>query len=177
MKTITLLALAISLTLVGSLSAEQFQQVQVSYQLKGQNKSNTIYLPTYEGESQPPVRGVMQNVRGPLKTFAYENNVALIAQLDEGRGFSKALLKAAAEAAERPEIEFAGAIVQGISKGGREAADWAAANQERAIAVILDHSAIWRMDFPKRVSGVPMFFNATHADMFQNIDRRKSHYE
>lgn len=169
--------LALCLVFAGSLSAEQFQQVPVDYQLNGQNKSNTIYIPTYEGDSQPPIRGVMQNVRGPLKTFAYENQVALIAGLDEGRGFSKELLKAAAEAAQRPEIEFAGAIVQGISKGGREAADWAAANQDRAIAVILDHSAIWRMDFPKRVSGVPMFFNATYADMYQNIDRRKSHFE
>lgn len=169
--------LSFCLLLIGSLSAEDFQQVQVEYQLNGQNKSNTVFIPTYEGDNQPPIRGVMQNVRGPLKTFAYENNVALITGLDEGRGFSKALLKAAAEAAERPEIEFAGAIVEGISKGGREAADWAAANQERAIAVILDHSAIWSMDFPKRVSGVPMFFNATYADMYQNIDRRKSHFE
>ena len=174
MKLITLHLL--TLILASKLSAEQFQQVQVDYQLKGQNKSNTISIPTYEGDSQPPVRGVMQNVGGPLKTFAYENNVALIARLDEGRGFSKELLKAAAEAAGRPEIEFAGSIVQGISKGGREAADWAAANQERAIAVILDHSDIWSMDFPKRVSGVPMFFNATYADMFQNIDRRQSHF-
>jgi len=174
MKTITLHLL--TLILAGNISAEQFQQVQVDYQLKGQNKSNTISISAYEGDVQPPVRGVMQNVGGPLKTFAYENNVALVARLDEGRGFSKELLKAAAEAAGRPEIEFAGSIVQGISKGGREAADWAAANQDRAIAVILDHSTIWSMDFPKRVSGVPMFFNATYADMFQNIDRRQSHF-
>ena len=169
--------LSFCLLLIGSLSAEQFQQVHVEYQLNGQKKSNTVFIPTYEGDNQPPIRGVMQNVNGPLKTFAYENQVALIAGLDEGRGFSKALLKAAAEAAKRPEIEFAGAIVEGISKGGREAADWAAANQERAIAIILDHTAIWRMDFPKRVSGVPMFFNATYANLFQNIDRRKSHFE
>jgi len=169
--------LALCLFLTGALSAEQFQQVQVEYRLNGQNKTNTIRIPTYEGDNQPPIRGVMQNARGPLTTFAYENNIALIDQLDEGRGFSKDLLKAAAEAAGRPEIEFAGAIVEGISKGGREAADWAAANRERAIAVILDHSAIWSMDFPKRVSGVPMFFNATYADMYQNIDRRKSHFE
>jgi len=169
--------LSFCLLLIGSLSAEQFQQVQVEYLLNGQNKSNTVFIPTYEGDSQPPIRGVMQNVQGPLKTFAYENQVALIAALDEGRGFSKALLKAAAAAAKRPEIEFAGAIVEGISKGGREAADWASANQERAIAVILDHSAIWSMDFPKRVSGVPMYFNETYANLHQNIDRRKAHFE
>ena len=160
----------------GNLSAQNFKQVNVSYKLNGKDVSNTIYIPQYSGEIQPPVRGVMQNVGGPLKSFAHKSQVAMIARLDEGRGFSKALLAAAAKASNQPEIEFAGAIVQGISKGGREAADWAAANQARAIAVILDHSAIWRMDFPKRVSGVPMYFNATHADLFQNIDRRKSHF-
>ena len=174
---IPLQAFVICLALAGSLFAESFEQVDFTYQLNGKEMSNKIYIPTYDGGSQPPVRGVMQNVGGPLKTFAYDNQVAMIAGLDEGRGFSKALLAAAAEAAKRPEIEFAGAIVQGISRGGREAADWASANQQRAIAVILDHSAIWSMDFPKRVSGVPMFFNATHADMFQNIDRRKAHFE
>ena len=173
MKAINLLALTLCLTVTSKLAAEQFQQVHVTHQ----GKANTIHIPIYEGDNQPPIRGVMQYVRGPLKTFAYENNVALISNLDEGRGFSKGLLKTCAEAAKRPEIEFAGSIVQGISRGGREAADWADANRDRAIAVILDHSAIWRMDFPKRVSGVPMFFNATYADMYQNIDRRKSHHE
>ena len=169
MKTTLFSTLSLCLAFAGSLCAEQFKQVQF--------QSNTIYIPIYEGENQPPIRGVMQNVGGPLKTFAYENNVAMIAKMDDGRGFTKNLLKAAAEASGRPEIEFAGAIVQGISKGGRAAADWAHANQDRAIAVILDHSAIWSMDFPKRVSGVPMFFNATYADMYQNIDRRKSHFD
>lgn len=177
MNTLPSAFLPLFLALSGVLHAQQFEPVRVEYQSGGQNRSNTIHIPVYEGDNQPPVRGVMQNVRGPLQTFAHENQVALIDQLDEGRGFSKELLKAAAEAAKRPEIEFAGAIVQGISRGGREAADWAAANQDRAIAVILDHSAIWSMDFPKRVSGVPMFFNATYADMYQNIDRRKSHFE
>ncbi|MDX1679328.1 MAG: hypothetical protein R3242_01240 [Akkermansiaceae bacterium] len=167
--TLPSLLLASCLALAGPLHAEEFKQVDFG--------NNTIHIPIYEGEIQPPIRGVMQNVRGPLKTFAYENNVALIAKLDDGRGFTKRLLKDAAEASGRPEIEHAGAIVQGISKGGRAAADWADANRERAIAVILDHSAIWRMDFPKRVSGVPMFFNATYADMYQNIDRRKSHFD
>jgi len=162
--------------MLGSLSAQDFKSVSVQYKLNGKDLSNTIYIPQYSGDYQPAIRGVMQNVGGPLKEFAYKNHVALIARLDEGRGFSKALLAAAAKAASRPEIEFAGAIVQGISKGGRAAADWAAANQERAIAVILDHSAIWTMNFPKRVTGVPMYFNATYANMYQNIDRRKSHF-
>lgn len=157
--------------------AEEFKSYSVKYKLKGKETSNTIHIPQYKGEYQIPVRGIMQNVRGPLKTFAYKNQVALFDKLDDGRGFSKELLVAAAKASGRPEVEFAGAIVQGISKGGRAAADWAAANQERAIAVILDHSAIWSMDFPKRVTGVPMFFNATYADMYQNIDRRKSHFQ
>ena len=165
------------LMMLGSLSAQDFKQVNVSYKLNGKDMSNTVYIPQYPGEDQPPIRGVMQNVGGPLKDFAHKSQVAMMRNLDDGRGFSKALLVAAAKAASRPEIEFAGAIVQGISKGGRAAADWADANQERAIAIILDHSAIWRMDFPKRVSGVPMYFNATYADMFQNIDRRKSHFE
>jgi hypothetical protein len=164
------------LMMSANLSAQNFKPINVSYKLNGKDASNTIYIPQYAGEIQPPVRGVMQNVGGPLKSFAHKSQVAMIARLDEGRGFSKALLAAAAKASNQPEIEFAGAIVQGISKGGRAAADWAAANQGRAIAVILDHSAIWRMDFPKRVSGVPMYFNATHADLFQNIDRRKSHF-
>lgn len=174
---ITFQLLATCLVLTCRLSAENFQEVNVTYQLNGKEMTNKISIPIYDGVSQPPIRGVMQNVNGPLKTFAYENQVALFAGMDEGRGFSKALLAAAAEAAKRPEIEFAGAIVEGISKGGREAADWAAANRERAIAVILDHSAIWSMDFPKRVSGVPMYFNETYADLYQNIDRRKGHFE
>ena len=173
MKVIILVCL---LSMLGSLSAQNFQSVSVQYKLNGKDASNTIYIPQYSGDYQLPIRGVMQNVNGPLKEFAHNNQVAMFAKLDEGRGFSKALLAAAAKAANRPEVEFAGAIVQGISKGGREAADWAHANQERAIAVILDHSAIWRMDFPKRVTGVPMYFNATYADMYQNIDRRKSHF-
>jgi hypothetical protein len=164
------------LLMSGHLSAQDFKQVSVSYKLNGKDMSNTIYIPQYPGDSQPPIRGVMQNTGGPLKSFAHKSQVAMIGGLDEGRGFSKALLAAAAKDSNRPEIEFAGAIVQGISKGGRAAADWAAANQERAIAVILDHSAIWRNDFPKRVTGVPMYFNATHSNMYQNIDRRKSHF-
>jgi hypothetical protein len=169
--------LVICLILTCRLSAETFQEISVTYKLNGKEMTNKVFIPTYPGDSQPSIRGVMQHVNGPMKTFAYENQVALFTGLDEGRGFSKDLLAATAEATKRPEIEFAGAIVEGISKGGREAADWAAANQTRAIAVILDHSAIWSMDFPKRVSGVPMFFNETYADMYQNIDRRKSHFE
>lgn len=165
------------LVMLENISAQEFKQFNVSYKLKGKDMSNTIYIPQYPGDSQPPIRGVMQNVGGPLKDFAHKSQVAMMRNLDDGRGFSKALLVAAAKAAGRPEIEFAGAIVQGVSKGGRAAADWADANKERAIAVILDHSAIWRMDFPKRVSGVPMYFNATYANMFQNIDRRKSHFK
>ena len=165
------------LVLMSAATAQEFKTVDVQYKLNGKDASNTIYIPQYNGEYQLPIRGVMQNVRGPLKEFAHKNQVALIAKLDQGRGFSKELLAAAAKASGRAEIEFAGAIVQGISKGGRAAADWAAEHQERAIAVILDHSAIWHMNFPKRVTGVPMFFNATYADMYQNIDRRKSHFE
>ena len=173
----SVLAFLSVILLVQDIGAQEFKQFNVNYKLAGKNMSNTIYIPRVNRGTQANVRGVMQNVGGPLKDFAHRNQVALIARLDQGRGFSKELLAAAAEASGRPEVEFAGAIVQGISKGGRAAADWADANQKRAIAVILDHSAIWRMDFPKRVSGVPMYFNATHADMFQNIDRRKSHYE
>ena len=165
------------LVLLINTSAQEFKSYNVKYQLNGKEATNTIYIPQYKSDYPLPIRGVMQNVKGPLKEFAFKNQVALFAKLDDGRGFTKELLKAAAEATERQEIEFAGAIVQGISRGGREAADWAAANKERAIAVILDHSAIWSMTFPKRVTGVPMYFNATYADMYQNIDRRKSHFE
>jgi hypothetical protein len=164
------------LMLVGSLSAQNFKSVNVTYKLNGKDASNTIHIPQYSTDYQLPIRGVMQNVGGPLKQFAHDNQVAMFSKLDQGRGFSEALLAAAAKAANRPEIEFAGAIVQGISKGGRDAADWASANQERAIAVILDHTAIHRLDYPKRVNGVPMFFNATYADMYQGIDRRKLHH-
>ena len=163
--------------LAGNLPAGDWKTVQVSYQLNGKQMQNTILIPQYSGESQPPVRGVMQKATNEMNEFAHKNQVALFSRLDQGRGFSKELLVASAKAASRPEIEFAGAIVQGISKQGRAAADWAAENQERAIAVILDHSAIWSMSFPKRVKGVPMFFNATYDDMFQNIDRRKSHFQ
>lgn len=165
------------LMLLINASAQDFKSYNIKYKLNGKDATNTVYIPQYKSNYPLPIRGVMQNVKGPLKEFAYKSQVALFAKLDEGRGFSKALLKATAEAADKPEIEFAGAIVQGISKGGRAAADWAAENQTRAIAVILDHSAIWHMNFPKRVTGVPMFFNATYADMYQNIDRRKSHFE
>jgi len=163
--------------LLGNAEAQEFKQFNVNYKLGGKEMSNTIYIPQYPGGVQSPIRGVIQNVGGPLKEFAHANQVALIAKLDQGRGFSKELLIAAASASGRPEVGYAGAIVQGISKGGRAAADWADANQKRAIAVILDHSAIWSMNFPKRVSGVPMYFNASYADMFQNIDRRKSHFQ
>ena len=165
------------LLLLCSIGAQEFKSYSVKYKLNGKDLSNTIYIPQYKGEYPLAVRGVMQNVRGPLKEFAHKNQVALFSNLDDGRGFSKELLAAAAKASGHPEVEFAGAIVQGISKGGRAAADWAAANQERAIAVILDHSAIWHMNFPKQVKGVPMFFNATYKDMYQNIDRRKSHFQ
>ena len=165
------------LLMLEGLSAQEFKPFSFNYKLDGKDMSNTVYIPQQPGSDQPSIRGVMQNVGGPLKDFAHKSQVAMISNLDQGRGFSKELLAAAAKASGRPEVEFAGAIVQGISKGGRAAADWADANQKRAIAVILDHSAIWSMDFPKRVSGVPMYFNASYADMFQNIDRRKSHFE
>ena len=164
------------LAVAGNLIAQEFKKFSFQYKLNGKSRSNTILVPHYGDDVNLPVRGVMQHVRGPLKTFAHNNQVAMITGLDQGRGFSKECLIAAAKAAKKPEIQYAGAIVQGISKGGRAAADWAHANRERAIAVILDHSAIWRMDFPKRVSGVPMFFNATYADLFQKIDRRKWHH-
>lgn len=155
--------------------AQEFKSYSVQYQLNGKSASNTIYIP--DNSSKLPIRGVMQNVRGSLKEFAHKHQIALFDGLDQGRGFTKELLIAAAKAADRPEIEFAGAIVQGISRGGREAADWAAENKERAVAIILDHSAIWHMNFPKRVTGVPMYFNATYADLYQKIDRRKSHFQ
>ena len=165
------------LVFLTSTYAQEFKSYNVRYKLNGKDATNTIYIPQYKGSYPLPIRGVMQNVEGPLKKFAYKNQVAFFDKPDEGRGFSKELLKAAAQESERSEVEFAGAIVQGISKGGRAAADWAAANQKRAIAIILDHSAIWEMNFPKRVGGVPMYFNATYANMHQNIDRRKSHFE
>ena len=120
--------------LVENIAAQEFKQFNVNYKLAGKDVSNTIYIPQYAGGIRSPIRGVMQNVRGPLKEFAHGSQVALIAKLDQGRGFSKELLAAAASASGRPEVEFAGAIVQGISKGGREAADWADANQERKMA-------------------------------------------
>ena len=165
------------LVLSTNFHAQEFKSYNVNYKLKGKDVSNTVSIPQYKSDSPLPIRGVMQIVNGPLKEFAHKNQVAMFAKPDEGRGFSKELLAAAAKVSLRPEIKFAGAIVQGVSRGGREAADWAAANQQRAIAIILDHSAIWSMSFPKRVSGVPMYFNATYQNMYQNIDRRKSHFE
>ena len=131
----SVLAFLSVILLVQDIGAQEFKQFNVNYKLAGKNMSNTIYIPRVNRGTQANVRGVMQNVGGPLKDFAHRNQVALIARLDQGRGFSKELLAAAAEASGRPEVEFAGAIVQGISKGGRAAADWADANQKRAIAV------------------------------------------
>lgn len=173
MKRTGLTVLAAIFIGASGLGAGEFKAVSVSYKLNKTGRSNTILIPQYSGDYQPPIRGVMQEAGGPLNEFAHKNQVALIKKLDQGRGFSKELLVAAAEAAGRPELAFAGAIVQGISAQGREAAKWAAANRDRAIAVILDHSFCWGIGQPVMVAGVPMYFNATYQNLFQNHDRRK----
>ena len=68
MKSIILLSF---LFLLGNLPAQNFKSVSVNYKLNGKDASNTIYIPEYSGY-QLPVRGVMQNVKGPLKQFAHE---------------------------------------------------------------------------------------------------------
>ena len=66
------LSLVAVFLLVGKIGAQEFKQFSVSYKLDGKDMSNTIYIPQYSGGVQSPIRGVMQNVRGPLKEFAHE---------------------------------------------------------------------------------------------------------
>ncbi|MCH2209267.1 MAG: hypothetical protein MK132_25855 [Lentisphaerales bacterium] len=161
------------LFLLNSLTAQSFKTVSVDYTLNGKQMSNHIMIPQYENDELRPIRGVMEYVSGPLKEFAHKNQVAMFQLLDEDRGISQEFLTAAAKVTNRPEIQFAGAIVQGTSAKGRRAAFWASENRHRAIAVILDHSFCWGIGTPVTVKGVPMYFNATYHNLFQNHDRRK----
>ena len=158
--------------LVNGLSAQTFKTVKVNYTLNGEELSNQIMIPQYENGELRPIRGVMQHVSGPLQDFAHKNQVAMFQTLDEDRGISQEFLSAAAKAANRPEVEFAGAIVQGTSAKGRRAAVWASENRHRAIAVLLDHSFSAGIGCPVLVKGIPMYFNATYHNLFQNYDRR-----
>jgi len=166
------------LLLCGTVWSQEWKSVKFEFNVSGVKHSRTILIPIYPGEKQPPVRGVIRRIPGLIQEFAYRNQVAMISKPDDGRGFSDKLLEAAAEASGRPEIEYAGAIVQGVSRMGRDAAAWAQANEGRAIAVVLDHS--WcgpaGIGQPVNVPNVPMYFNATRDDLYQGYDRRMLHY-
>ncbi|MFC1498177.1 Ig-like domain-containing protein, partial [Verrucomicrobiota bacterium] len=75
----------------------------------------------------------------------------------------------------RKELEHACTVVQGLSAGGRAAANSARANKPRAIAVMMDHSSTdtsHPLTYPEPVPDVPMLLHASYTDDHQGINRR-----
>lgn len=151
----------------------------------GEAKETTFKVQLAKKEQAAPIRGVMQ-ANGSFMEIAHKHNLAVVNQYDEGktRGPSAGYLAAAAKACNRPELEFAGAVVIGCSAGGRQAAQWAGFHPERTLAVFLDHSFAGAVhDKPNYdygnlpiVPGVPMCFSATRDNLYQNANRRELHY-
>jgi hypothetical protein len=167
--------------------AMEWQAVSFTFPVKTKDgvKETTFKIQLPIKEKAIAIRGIIQN-NGSFMEVAHKHNLAVINAYDEGkdRGPSIELLKAAANACKRPEIEFAGAVGIGCSASGRKAAQWAGLNHERSLAVILDHSFAGGVaDKPNYdygnlpvVPGVPMCFTNTHDDLYQGHDRRALHY-
>lgn len=180
--------------LAGPAHGQSWQSVQVTCEYPNPDKPNqpaekrTITLKIPGGMAQgEAIRGVMPDLGG-LQQFAHRNRIALYSHRTPGPlGMPpQAMLDAAAAAAKRPELKYAGAILQGLSSKGRERAHAAAFEPDRVIAVLLDHS--WTPPGPTgkptkfeyghlpEAAGVPYFFNASRNDSFQGFDRRALHY-
>lgn len=139
------------------------------------------------------IRGVMpSNIRnmGALREFAERNKIAIYESTyvhNPYGGPHKTFLREAAKVTGHPELEHAGAILQGNSNQGRYAAHFAHYWPERTLAVILDHS--WTNGHPLKkaedynagntpmAEGVPYFFNASKDDAQGGINRRALHYQ
>ena len=132
------------------------------------------------------LRGFMPQLKG-LDALAHRNRIAMCKGLmGPYGGPNQAMRDAAAKATGHAELKHAGAILQGLSYAGRVRAHYAAHNPGHTLAVILDHSwAPSSMSIkPGKYSygslpaaqGVPLFFNASRNDSFQNMDRRALHY-
>ncbi|MGB6219948.1 fibronectin type III domain-containing protein [Haloferula sp.] len=95
---------------------------------------------------------------------------------------SDALRQALAAETGHPELVDAGAILNGLSRGGRAAAGYAASgsNRDKVLAVILDVSTTYTfgssMFAPLAIPGVPMLYYASWADLYEGTDRRSTHY-
>jgi len=153
---------------------------------KGGERKLSLRIPAdmKQGEA---LRGFMPQLKG-LDEFAHRNRIATCKGLmGPYGGPNQAMRDAAAKATGHAELKHAGAILQGLSYAGRVRAHYAAYNPDQTLAVILDHSwAPSSMSIkPGKYSygnlpasqGVPLFFNASRNDSFQNFDRRALHYQ
>jgi len=148
-------------------------------------RTSKIWIPAdmKEGET---IRGVMARIGG-FGEFAHRNRIALYDGGAQGPYccINKTFLKAASEVTKRPELEHAGAILQGLSNVGRFEAHAAHFWPEKVIAVILDHSwcggpsikpAGYSYGQLPVAEGIPFFFNSSQKDKFQGFDRRALHH-
>jgi hypothetical protein len=181
------LIMSASCLLSGSEGAAEWETVAFTFPMKVKDEMKDVQFKVQipKRDSSSPIRGVIQH-DGSFMAVAHKHNLAVFDRYDEGhdRGPSIKFLAEAAKACKRPEIEFAGAVGIGLSAQGRKAAQWAGFNSERSLAVILDHSTAGAvstkpsydyMNLPV-IPGVPMCFNETREDFYQNIDRRTCHY-
>jgi len=148
-------------------------------------RTSKIWIPAdmQEGET---IRGVMTRIGG-FREFAHRNRIALYDGGAQGPYgcINKTFLKAAAEVTKRPELEHAGAILQGLSNVGRFEAHAAHFWPEKVIAVILDHSWCggpclkaggYSYGQLPVAEGIPFFFNSSQKDKYQGFDRRALHF-
>jgi len=168
----------------------KWKSFRVQYMHAGRVRKNTVRL-SDSIDTNTPIRGICSHRlsgRGDftLDAFAHRNHFALFDRFD-GRHPEQwpvqAMLDAAAEATGHKELKHARAVVTGLSNVGRRAARWARGNRDRVLAVILDHS--WAPRKPTSgdslmdlqvVPGIPMFFNSSYSDTYQDHDRRALHY-
>lgn len=182
------LSFALSLSVSCFLSAAEWESVTFTFPMKGKKdevKDAKVTVQLAKKEQPEPIRGVILP-NASFMDVAHKHNLAVISMYDEGnsRGPSSEFLAAAAKACNRPEIQFAGAVVIGCSMRGRQAAQWAGFHPERTLAVFLDHSAAGAPDTKPAyeymnlpiVPGVPMCFSETRDNLHQNLDRRQLHY-
>ncbi|MCM8536044.1 MAG: hypothetical protein NE334_08925 [Lentisphaeraceae bacterium] len=124
------------------------------------------------------------NFDNKLFQMLHDNGVAVLTCGDSGPGYgtwswgvSDSLRNELVNITGHPELLHAGAIMSGLSKGGRAAAGWAASgnNKNKVMALTMDVSTTYGA-FPGAIAGVPTLYYASFDNLYEGTDRRSAHY-
>ena len=111
--------------------------------------------------------------------FCHDAGIAQFRGIGDGRyGLTDAELTEAAQACGHPELAQAKAIRHGLSAQGRRAARSAQSAPEKVLCALLvhsyNHTEVW--DQLPAMPEIPLFFQNTYDDLFQDHDRRMLSY-